>query len=63
MAAITQSLVKLAENLGVKFNYHARVEEILVEDKKVKGIRLNEKIYLPTGWFLIWTFGLPIVNC
>ena len=41
MAAITQSLVKLAENLGVKFNYHARVEEILVEDKKVKGIRLN----------------------
>lgn len=41
MVAITQSLVKLAENLGVKFNYHARVEEILVEDKKVKGIRLN----------------------
>ena len=41
MVAITQSLVTLAENLGVKFNYHARVEEILVEDKKVKGIRLN----------------------
>ncbi len=41
MVAITQSLVKLAENLGVKFNYHARVDEILVEDKKVKGIRLN----------------------
>lgn len=41
MVAITQSLVKLAENLGVKFNYQARVEEILVEDKKVKGIRLN----------------------
>jgi len=44
MAAITQSLVKLAENLGVKFNYQARVEEILVEDKKVKGIRLNGEI-------------------
>ena len=44
MVAITQSLVKLAENLGVKFNYHARVEEILVEDKKVKGIRLNGEI-------------------
>lgn len=41
MVSITQSLVKLAENLGVKFNYHARVDEILVEDKKVKGIRLN----------------------
>ncbi len=41
MVAITQSLVKLAENLGVKFNYQARVDEILVEDKKVKGIRLN----------------------
>ena len=44
MAAITQILVKLAENLGVKFNYQARVEEILVEDKKVKGIRLNGEI-------------------
>lgn len=44
MVAITQSLVKLAENLGVKFNYQARVEEILVEDKKVKGIRLNGEI-------------------
>ena len=44
MAAITQSLVKLAENLGVKFNYHARVEEILVEDKKVEGILLNGEI-------------------
>ena len=44
MVAITQSLVKLAENLGVKFNYRARVEEILVEDKKVKGIRLNGEI-------------------
>ena len=44
MVAITQSLVKLAENLGVKFNYHARVDEILVEDKKVKGIRLNGEI-------------------
>ena len=41
MVAITQSLVTLAENLGVKFNYNARVDEILVEDKKVKGIRLN----------------------
>ena len=44
MVAITQSLVKLAENLGVKFNYQARVEEIFVEDKKVKGIRLNGEI-------------------
>jgi phytoene desaturase len=41
MVAITQSLVTLAENLGVKFYYNAPVEEILVEDKKVKGIRLN----------------------
>jgi len=44
MVAITQSLVKLAENLGVKFNYQARVEEILVENKKVEGIRLNGEI-------------------
>lgn len=41
MVVITQSLVKLAEDLGVKFHYHAKVDEILVENKKVKGIRLN----------------------
>ncbi|MFM6976188.1 MAG: 1-hydroxycarotenoid 3,4-desaturase CrtD [Sphingobacteriaceae bacterium] len=46
MYAITQSLVKLAEDLGVVFHYHSPVKEIIVADKKVKGIRMNdEEIY------------------
>ena len=38
MVSITNSLVKLAENLGVKFYFETRVEEILVENGKVKGV-------------------------
>ncbi len=43
MYGITQSLVKLAEDLGVKFYYNTRVEEILVEEGKVKGIKIRDK--------------------
>jgi phytoene desaturase len=42
MYAITQSLVQLAEELGVLFHYHTPVEEILVEQGKVKGVRIKE---------------------
>ncbi len=41
MYSITKSLVKLAEELGVKFNYNSIVEEIIVEKKKVKGIKVK----------------------
>lgn len=49
MYGITQSLVKLAEDLGVKFHFNTRVKEICVADKKIKGIRLEnaEKDFLP----------------
>jgi phytoene desaturase len=43
MYSITQSLVKLAEDLGVKFHYNKKVDEILVENKKIKGIKINNE--------------------
>lgn len=39
MYSITQSLVKLAEELGVKFCYHTRVDEVVVINNTAKGIR------------------------
>jgi phytoene desaturase len=41
MYSITQSLVKLAEELGVKFRYNIRVDEIVVINKITKGIRVK----------------------
>lgn len=45
MHSITTSLVKLAEEMGVKFHTNARVDEILIENKKVLGIMSNGKIH------------------
>jgi phytoene desaturase len=42
MFGITQSLVKLAEDLGVKFHYNSKVEEILVENGKTKGVKIRD---------------------
>lgn len=39
MYRITQSLVKLAEELGVKFHYNYKADEIVVISGKAKGIR------------------------
>jgi phytoene desaturase len=44
MYSITTSLVKLAESLGVKFNYNSRVDEIVLERQKVKGIRVKDQL-------------------
>lgn len=41
MHSITLSLVRLAEDLGVKFHYDSRVTEILHDSKKVKGIKIG----------------------
>ena len=41
MYSITQSLVKLAEELGVQFNYNAPVDEIVLKDKKAAGIMVH----------------------
>lgn len=41
MYGITQSLENLAKDLGVKFHYNSRVEEILVENGEVKGVKIR----------------------
>jgi phytoene desaturase len=45
MNAITKSLFKLAEDIGVKFHFNQKVEEILIENKQAKGIRVGSKNY------------------
>lgn len=44
MHAITESLVRLAEDLGVRFYYNSRVEEILYEKGRVTGVRVEDAI-------------------
>ncbi|WP_207424782.1 1-hydroxycarotenoid 3,4-desaturase CrtD [Desertivirga brevis] len=41
MNMITASLVKLAEELGVRFCYNSKVEEIVLDAKEVRGIRVQ----------------------
>ncbi len=44
MVDITNTLVSLAESLGVNFHYQMPVEEIITEEKKVKGIRVKGQV-------------------
>lgn len=41
MHAITQSLYQLAKDLGVVFNFNKKVEEILTENNKIKGVQVD----------------------
>lgn len=41
MVSITNSLVQLAEELGVQFHYNARVTEIVTEGKRVVGVSVS----------------------
>jgi phytoene desaturase len=42
MHNITLSLYKLALELGITFHFNSKVEEIITDNKKVKGIRVND---------------------
>jgi phytoene desaturase len=44
MYTIVQSLVKLAEELGVQFHYNSPVDEIILKNKKAVGIKVNGEI-------------------
>ena len=44
MHSITLSLVKLAEDLGVIFNYNHKVEEIITQGNRVLGVKSNGKV-------------------
>lgn len=45
--ALVKALVKLFEEMGGQIFYQSRVEEILIESKKVKGVRLTSGEILP----------------
>ncbi|MCF8410897.1 MAG: phytoene desaturase [Crocinitomicaceae bacterium] len=45
MHSITTSLVQLAEEMGVDFILNSKVSEILVEDKKVSGVKVRDTIH------------------
>jgi phytoene desaturase len=49
MYGITRSLVALAESLGVTFHYNLPVREILANDGKAAGIRLDPEAARQTG--------------
>ena len=42
MFSITESLVQLAKDIGVQFNFSTPVREILIENKKAVGIRTDK---------------------
>ena len=41
MHGITKSLVNLAEELGVRFHFDSKVNEIMITGKKVAGVKVN----------------------
>ncbi len=41
MYSLVRALVRLAEDMGVKFHYNTLIHEILVQNKKVTGIRTD----------------------
>ena len=45
MIQITEELHKLAEELGVQFHFNEPVEKILIEDKKIQGVRTSKGTY------------------
>lgn len=51
MHSITTSLVKLAEEVGVRFHYNEPVLEILQDKKYVTGIRTSKDTYLSSTVF------------
>jgi phytoene desaturase len=45
MHQITMSLYRLATDMGVKFHFEQKVDGIIVENGRAKGIRINKKIH------------------
>jgi phytoene desaturase len=45
MVSITNSLVKLAEELGVRFHFSTRVSEIVTQEKRVVGLQIMDVVH------------------
>ena len=41
MVSITNSLVKLAEDLGVTFHYNTPVEKLIIQEKRISGVQVQ----------------------
>lgn len=46
MHKITESIYKLAKDIGVNFHFNSKVERIIVNDNKAVGIKTNKKEFL-----------------
>ncbi len=46
MFSITKSIYNLGKQLGVKFHFNTSVEEIIVENRKATGLKINGDIHL-----------------
>jgi phytoene desaturase len=44
MYKVVEGMVKVAEELGVKFKYNSEVTGLNIEDKKIKSIKINNEI-------------------
>lgn len=44
MYSIVTTLIKLAEELGVRFHYNSPVDEIILEKQKAKGIKVDSQL-------------------
>ncbi|WP_299527013.1 1-hydroxycarotenoid 3,4-desaturase CrtD [Winogradskyella sp.] len=45
MHSITQSLFQLSKDIGVVYEFNKKVEEIIVEEGKVQGLRVDENFF------------------
>ncbi len=43
MVSITESLVRLAQDLGVKFNFETKITEIVYENSKILGVNIGPR--------------------
>ncbi len=58
MHAITTSLVKLATDLGVTFAYNAPVQEIIIDGKEARGVKIHNQ----AQYFDIVVSNMDVVN-
>lgn len=58
MVDITESLVKLAEDLGVKFHFNTKVEKIETEGNQITGLKFEQKSH----FFDLVVSNMDVVN-
>ncbi|MBB3840362.1 phytoene desaturase [Runella defluvii] len=62
MVDITDSLVKLAQDLGVTFHFGTKVTNILTEDNQVKGLQLTNNGKVEERTFDVVVSNMDVVN-